>query len=207
MLDNIHWLGHSGFRINNKAGIIIYIDPFRLEAVEDRADLILITHEHYDHFSPEDIAKIKKAETEILIPVGSADKISGRVHGVKPGDRLEIKNLKIEVVPAYNLDKEFHPRENGWVGYIIEVDGLRIYHAGDTDLIPEMNDIKADVVLLPVSGTYTMTAREAAEATKRIKPKIAVPMHYGEIVGSAADAEEFARLAHGEVIIPPKEKN
>lgn len=190
---DIEWLGHSSFRINKD----IYIDPFQLSSTAP-AKLILITHSHYDHCSLEDIKKILAEKTVILAP---ADCISQLIRFEKAvlkvaklGDTFDINNIKIEAVPAYNINKQFHPKENEWLGYILTVNGKRIYHAGDTDLIPEMDDIKADIALLPVGGRYTMNAKEAAEAAKKIKPKIAIPMHYEKIVGTKADAEKFKEL-------------
>lgn len=137
----------------------------------------------------------------IVTVADCADKFRGDVRIMKPGDSLKIEGVAIEAVPAYNTDKPNHPKVNGWVGFIIEMGGSRIYHAGDTDLIPEMDEIKADIALLPVGGTYTMTAEEAAQAAERINPQVAIPMHYGEIVGSRADAEKFKRLCSCEVRI------
>ena len=200
----IKWLGQSGFEFKNEK--IIFIDPFQIET-EDKADVILITHSHYDHCSINDIKKISKPDTIIItIPdcqsklTSIADQIKN-ITLVKPGDKLKISALDLEVVPAYNIGKMFHPKEQEWVGFIITLNNLRIYHAGDTDLIPEMDSIKADVVLLPIGGTYTMNAEEAAQACKKINPKITVPMHYGSVVGTNADAERFKELCSAEVRI------
>jgi len=204
MVENIHWLGHDSFRIDGPA--TIYVDPWQLPAGVPQADLVLVTHDHYDHCSPEDVAKISKADTVIVTIAAAAKKLKGDVRVVKPGDSLTVKSIPIEVVPAYNVNKKFHPRDAGHVGFIITVDGQRIYHAGDTDFIPEMKDFKVDIALLPVSGTYVMTADEAANAAKAINPKVAIPMHYGEIVGSREDAERFRELYGGEVVILPLER-
>ncbi|RLC73801.1 MAG: MBL fold metallo-hydrolase [Chloroflexi bacterium] len=204
MVENIHWLGHDSFRIDGPA--TIYVDPWQLPAGVPQADLVLVTHDHYDHCSPEDVAKISKADTVIVTIAAAAKKLKGDVRVVKPGDSLTVKGIPIEVVPAYNVNKKFHPRDAGHVGFIITVDGQRIYHAGDTDFIPEMKDFKVDIALLPVSGTYVMTADEAANAAKAINPKVAIPMHYGEIVGSREDAERFRELYGGEVVILPLER-
>jgi len=204
MIENIHWLGHDSFRIDGPA--TIYVDPWQLPAGVPQADLVLVTHDHYDHCSPEDVAKISKADTVIVTIAAAAKKLKGDVRVVKPGDSLTVKGIPIEVVPAYNVNKKFHPRDAGHVGFIITVDGQRIYHAGDTDFIPEMKDFKVDIALLPVSGTYVMTADEAANAAKAINPKVAIPMHYGEIVGSREDAERFRELYGGEVVILPLER-
>ena len=198
MIENIHWLGHATFKIVTEDKII-YIDPFQLKK-KDQADIILITHEHFDHCSPEDVEKIQKPDTVIVTTSDCALKLSGEIKKVKPGDKINVKGIEIEAVPAYNTNKKFHPKENNWVGYIINIKGTKIYHAGDTDKIPEMKDFKnIDIALLPVSGTYVMTAEEAAEAATIINPKIAVPMHYGSIVGSEKDAKKFADLLKGKI--------
>jgi len=186
----IVWLGHDGFRID--AAKTIYIDPYEI-AGGKKADIILITHEHFDHCSPDDVAKIQQPETVIVTEKDSAKKLSGNVKVVSPGDSLTVDGVKIEAVPAYNVDKDFHPKANGWLGFIVEIEGARIYHAGDTDFIPEMRDFKTDIALLPVSGTYVMTADEAVEAALAIAPRIVIPMHYGSIVGGDQDAEKFKK--------------
>lgn len=202
MIEKIHWLGHSSFRIEGEK--IIYLDPWKLSD-RPQADIILVTHDHYDHCSPSDIASIQKSSTEIVCVKESRGKLSGNLHTAAPGDKFNFNGIEVEAVPAYNIDKDFHPKSKNWVGYIITIEGTRIYHAGDTDFIPEMHDIKCDIALLPVSGTYVMTAKEAVEAVKAIKPRIAVPIHWGEIVGSIDDAEYFKRHAPCEVIIMKKE--
>ena len=195
MIKNIKWLGHAGFAINALDKIIV-IDPFQIKEIAP-ADIILITHSHYDHCSVEDINKIKKPDTVIVTEAESAKKLSGNVRIVKPGDKINVSGVQIEAVEAYNTNKAFHPKANGWLGFIITVDGIRIYHAGDTDLIPEMDKFEADIALLPVSGTYVMTADEAVEAAKRLKPEIAFPMHFDSIVGSKEDAIKFKKDLEG----------
>jgi L-ascorbate metabolism protein UlaG (beta-lactamase superfamily) len=210
MIENIHWLGHDTFRIENDK--IIYTDPIKLKGRPPKADLILITHDHYDHCSPDDVAKLAKDDTVIVTIAAAAQKLKGDVRVVKPGESLVVHGIPIETVPAYNVNKfrspgvPFHPKESGHVGFIFTVGGLRIYHAGDTDVIPEMDDFEADIALLPVGGTYTRTAEEAAEAANRIKPKIAIPMHHGDIVGSVKDAQRFRDLCEMEVVIPSQER-
>jgi len=199
--EKIKWLGHASFQIKNSK--TIYVDPWELK-ISDPADIILITHQHYDHCSPEDIAKIQKEDTVIIAPEDCVQKLSGNIKAIKPQEALDIEGVKIEATAAYNLNKAFHPKTNSWVGFIVSLDDTRIYHAGDTDLIPEMDNIKADIVLLPVGGTYTMNAKQAAECANKINPKVAIPMHYGSIVGSSANAEEFKKLCNAEVRILSK---
>ena len=192
---NITWLGHDGFLIKGD-GKTIVIDPFQVKECEP-ADIILVTHQHYDHCSPEDVRKVQTASTVIITEADSAAKLSGDVRVVQPGDKLTVEGIPIEVVPSYNTNKSFHPKQNGWLGFIVTVEGVRIYHAGDTDLIPEMASFDADIALLPVSGTYVMTAEEAVEAAKMIKPQVVIPMHYDAIVGSSEDAQRFSDALSG----------
>ena len=196
MVKKIYWLGHDGFRIETAK--IIYIDPYQISG-GPAADIILISHEHFDHCSPEDVEKIQKQDTVIVTEKDSSKKLKGDIRVVKPGDRVEIGDIKIEAVPAYNTDKDFHPKKNQWLGFILEVEGIRIYHAGDTDRIPEMKSFNVDIALLPVSGTYVMTADQAVEAALDINPKIAIPMHYGAIVGDRSDAERFRDALKGKL--------
>jgi L-ascorbate metabolism protein UlaG (beta-lactamase superfamily) len=192
----IVWLGHDCFRIDGDK--IVYFDPYQISP-GTKADLILVTHEHFDHCSPGDIAKIQKPETVIVTEKDSAKKLEGNVKIVRPGQTIDVDEIKIEAVSAYNTDKTFHPKENGWLGFIVEMEGVRIYHAGDTDFIPEMNQFEVDIALLPVSGTYVMTAVEAIEAALAIRPKLAIPMHYGAIVGGDQDAKDFKIALEGKV--------
>jgi L-ascorbate metabolism protein UlaG (beta-lactamase superfamily) len=188
ILSKIVWLGHDGFRID--ASKTVYIDPYQISD-GPRADLILITHEHFDHCSPDDVAKIQHSGSVIITEKDSAAKLSGDVRVVNVGETISVDNITVEAVPAYNTNKDFHPKSKGWLGFIVEIDGVKVYHAGDTDFIPEMKDFNTDIALLPVSGTYVMTAKEAVEAALAINPKVAVPMHYGAIVGGGQDAENF----------------
>jgi len=213
LLDSIEWLGHSGFRI--RAGrALIYIDPYRVADDAPPADLILVTHGHYDHFSPQDVERLTKRDTWLVGPAAVAERASGRVHSIAPGETLDdelVRGVYVRAVAAYNTSKRdpegrpFHPREARWVGYELNVHGERLYHSGDTDVIPEMDRVTGvDVALLPVSGVYVMTAEEAAEAARRIQPRVAVPMHWGEHLGTDDDARRFAERAGVEVRILPK---
>jgi len=206
MVQNIHWLGHDSFRIDGKA--TIYVDPWNLSAGAPKADLILITHDHYDHCSPDDVARISKEGTVIVTIAAAARQLKGDVRVVRAGDSLTVGDTSIEVVPAYNVNKHFHPQSAGHVGFIFTMGDQRIYHAGDTDLIPEMDSIQADIALLPVSGKYVMTADEAVQAAQKIKPQVAIPMHYGAgVAGSIKDAKRFRDRLQGkvEVVILPQE--
>ncbi len=205
----IDWLGHAGFRIKSSAGKIIYIDPFQVGEVpeDNKADLILITHSHYDHCSLEDINKIIKPSSRIVVTADAQSKvlrtrIPVKIEIVEPGREFDFNHsARVGAVPAYNVDKSFHPKDESWVGYVIRLDDMIIYHSGDTDVIPEMQKLTGYkkngnqfVALLPVGGRYTMNPEEAFEAVKIIKPTLAVPMHFGKIIGGKEDAEEFVKL-------------
>ena len=210
MIENIHWLGHDSFRLDGSR--TVYIDPWKLGAVAQPADLILVTHDHFDHFSPRDIARLATPRTTLIGPAS----VTAQVEGVaavtlSAGETATVGGVTVTAVPAYNIDKfrrpgeEFHPRAAGGLGYVVELDGRRIYHAGDTDAIPEMREVRCDVALLPVSGTFVMTAEEAAEACRMITAAAAVPMHFGDTVGTAADASRFEALCAIPVIVLPLE--
>ena len=197
MTENIEVFTQNSIRIRSGVGTI-YIDPFRINEEPGDADFILITHDHYDHFSLEDIEKVSKLDTVIVVPekmTVKARDISGSVAGVetvKPGEHREIRGLELETVPAYNTLKPFHIKSAGWVGYILCIDGKRIYIAGDTDATKEAAAVRCDVALVPIGGTYTMDAKKAAELINEIKPAVAIPVHYGGIVGKPGDGQVFA---------------
>ncbi len=201
-VKNVHWLGHDTFRID--AEKVIYTDPFRLKAKDTlpKADIILVTHDHYDHCSPEDVRKIMKPTTVVVTSLSCALRLRGEVSAriVRRGQTTQIDSIGIEAVPAYNIGKQYHPLEKDGVGYVITVQGKRLYFAGDTDHIPEMRDLKnINIAFLPVSGTYVMTAEEAAHAALEIKPDVAIPMHYGAVIGTRMEAELFAEKLRGKI--------
>jgi L-ascorbate metabolism protein UlaG (beta-lactamase superfamily) len=209
----ITWLGHDGFRIQD--GQTVYIDPFQIGGSPPKADVILISHEHFDHLSAADLKKIVTPDTVIIAHHQSHSELSKlhvkEVKIMKPGDKLKAGKLEVEAVPAYNVNKfrepgkVFHPKEDGKLGFVLTVNGVRIYHAGDTDHIPEMKNTRAEIAILPVSGTYVMTPKEAAEATASINPQVVIPMHFGAIVGDRNDAETFRKLVNCQVEILEKE--
>jgi L-ascorbate metabolism protein UlaG (beta-lactamase superfamily) len=209
----ISWLGHDGFRIQN--GQIIYIDPFQI-AGGPKADIVLVSHEHFDHCNVDDLKKIVGPNTTIVAHEQSKSELEKtkpqEIKIVKPGDKIILGDLTVEAVPAYNVNKfrepgkPFHPKEDGKLGFILTVKGVRIYHSGDTDHIPEMKNIRTDIALLPISGTYVMTVDEAVAAAGSINPKLVIPMHYGAIVGSLDDAHAFQKKVKCEVKILEKEQ-
>ncbi len=209
MTDNITVFTHTSIRIRSKEKII-YIDPFKLKEEPHDADLIFITHDHYDHYSPEDIEKVCNPGTSIVVPEKMGSKVEkeggykGRIITVRPGTRDTIGGLEVEAVPAYNIMKAFHPKSAGFVGYILTIEGKRVYIAGDTDATKEAKAVRCDVALVPVGGTYTMDAVKAAELVNTIKPSVAIPTHYGNIVGTKADADIFAKNVKDPVCVEIK---
>ena len=203
MLENIEVFYQSSIKINR--GKVIYMDPYNISVNYNDADLIFITHSHFDHYSEDDIDKVKKKDTVIIVPYDLVTKVQNNgflkenIVAVKQYEEHTVKEIKFETVPAYNTNKPFHPKSNNWVGYILEIDGLRYYFAGDTDNNEDIRKVKCDVAFVPVGGTYTMTSTEAAEFTNIIKPKIAVPIHYGSIVGTKQDGEQFVSLLNPEI--------
>ena len=200
MLENIELLCHSSIRINKEK--IIYIDPYKIEKDYNDADLIFVTHDHYDHYSEEDIDKVKKEDTVIIAPEELLTKLLRKgisqdyIITVEPNKEYMTEGIKFETIPAYNTNKAFHPKENEWVGYVIEIQGSKYYIAGDTDITEENKKVKCDIAFVPVGGTYTMDFKEAAQLINEIQPKIAVPIHYGSVVGTEQDAIDFIRLLH-----------
>jgi len=193
MLTGINWLGHATVTIEAN-GVSVITDPFQVRS-PGSFDVILITHSHYDHLSLEDVEKVRGKKSIVVAPADCVEQLGANTSVVRAGDRIDCKNgVVVEAYPAYNIGKAFHPKEKGWVGYVVEIGERRVYVAGDTDRIPEMKNIRCDVAFLPAGGTYTMTAENAAEAVSDIDPAIAIPIHWGTIVGSRADAEKFVEL-------------
>jgi L-ascorbate metabolism protein UlaG (beta-lactamase superfamily) len=198
---DVQRIAHDTFRLGGSK--VIYTDPYQVKQ-SDNADVILLTHEHFDHLSLDDLKKVCSSKTTVVASPLCADGLKGvkakQVTFLKPGEKTKVDGIEIEAVPAYNINKfrepgkAFHPQGEDRLGFVLQMDGTRVYHAGDSDFIPEMKSIHCDIALLPVSGTYVMTAEEAAQAAEALKPKVVVPMHYGAIVGSDADAKKFKSL-------------
>jgi L-ascorbate metabolism protein UlaG (beta-lactamase superfamily) len=194
-------IAHDTFRVAGSK--VIYTDPFKVSK-EDRADIVLLSHDHFDHLSLDDLKKVCTPETTIvaspLCKGGLKDVKVKEKYFIEPGMKQNVGDVAIEAVPAYNINKfrepgkPFHPKEVMGVGFVFEMDGTRVYYAGDTDCIPEMKSVQCDIALLPVSGTYVMTVEEAAKAAQTISPKIAIPMHYAAIVGTDDDAKKFKSI-------------
>ncbi len=196
LLDRITVNEQSSIRIGTDK--VIYFDPFRIKDAPHDADIIFITHAHYDHFSPEDIEKVRKDGTVFVCPDSMLDDVKGNdvtreyIVPLLPGETADIEGLPVETVPAYNTNKKYHPKDNGWLGYIVTIDGVRVYVAGDTDVTDEAKAVECDIAFLPIGGTYTMTAQEAKELAKILSPAAAIPTHYGTVVGKASDYDAFA---------------
>lgn len=211
MTDHIEVFTQSSIRIKSQAGTV-YCDPFQMREESHDADFILITHDHYDHFSPDDIAKVGKKDTVLVVPEKMKSKareaagLVGTISTVNPENEYNLNGLEFETVPAYNNLKPFHPKSAKWVGYILKIDGQWIYVAGDTDATKENKQIKCDIALVPIGGTYTMDAKKAAELVNIIHPGIAIPIHYGSIVGKKEDADVFAANVNKPVKVEIKMK-
>lgn len=203
MLEGIKVNCHSSIKIQKDK--TIYVDPFRIKEVPHDADYIFITHSHYDHFDTKDILRVAKIDTVfIAVPeTKSSFQLLGvpedQIITVEPNEKYDVKGIKFKTVPAYNENKKYHPKENKWVGYIIELDGLKYYIAGDTDNINEIQDVKCDIAFLPIGGEFTMNAKEAADLANKIDSKVIVPIHYGELVGTEEDLKEFLKLTDKDV--------
>lgn len=197
LIDKIEVFKQNSIRIRDGKNVI-YVDPFELNEALHDASFILITHDHFDHYSPESIVKAANSETVLVVPekmLKKAEEVSksvGRIIAVRPGTSNDIAGLNFETVPAYNILKPFHPKSAEWVGYVLNVDGERVYIAGDTDATKEAKAVKCNAALIPIGGTYTMDAVKAAELANTICPDIVIPVHYGSVVGSPSDGEIFA---------------
>ena len=204
MIENVKCLGHSTIKIKDKDKII-YIDPYNIREDFNDGDYIFTTHNHYDHYSEEDIMKVRKENTIIVITedlyneVLSLGFLDEQIIKVKPYNSYEIKGIKFSTIPSYNTNKKFHPKENNWVGYILNIDNIKYYIAGDTDITEENKNAICDIAFLPVGGTYTMDYKEAAELANTISPKIVVPIHYGIVVGTKEDAIKFKDLVNEKI--------
>ena len=198
ILENIKVNTQSSIRIESGCGVI-YADPLGIDGEPHDADIILITHDHYDHFSVDDIARVAKEGCVMVVPekmakaAGDAGLVS-EIETVAPGESYTVKGLSFETVASYNKLKPFHPKKSGWVGYILDIDGCRVYIAGDTDMTKENSEVECDIAMVPIGGRFTMDAKEAADLINTIRPKVAVPIHYGSIVGNPADADKFSSL-------------
>ena len=203
MINNIKCLGHSSIRINNDK--IIYMDPYNIKECNNDADIIFITHSHYDHFSINDINKIKKNNTIIVVTEDIYMNVldlgfnEANIIKVLPNNNYIIDNIKFNTIPSYNINKNFHPKDNNWVGYLIEINNIKYYIPGDTDLIDEAKEVKCDILFVPIGGTYTMDYKEASILTNIIKPKVVIPIHYGSIVGSMEDSIKFKELVDKDI--------
>ena len=194
--DFIELLTHSSIRL--KGDVTIYCDPFNIKEATHDADIILLTHNHYDHFSPDDIAKVIKTDTVVLVPSSIDEEVRKKL-GKKcmvlsgdAGETFDFEYTDVKMVPAYNVNKQFHPQEAGWVGYLISMDDKLIYIAGDTDINDDIIDIRCDIAMVPVGGTFTMTAKEAADLVNQIGCEVAIPTHYGSVTGDESCAQVFA---------------
>ena len=203
MLENISIIHHSSIKFSDN--IKIYFDPYEINENNNDADIIFITHNHYDHYSENDIKKIYNANTKFIIPKDLEKELLNlgikkeNIITVAPNNNYNVLDISFKTIPAYNINKPFHPKENNWVGYLINYNNFTYYIAGDTDITEDNKLIKCDVAFLPIGGKYTMNYKEAAELTNIIKPKIVVPIHYGLIIGTTEDAIEFAKLINKDI--------
>jgi L-ascorbate metabolism protein UlaG (beta-lactamase superfamily) len=199
MNDDIKVFTQSSIRITNN-DLVIYVDPYGIDNDYNDADFVLITHSHYDHFSLKDIAKVRKGSTKFIIPKDLDGKLDNYII-LLPGEEYDDEYIKIKTIPAYNIDKPYHKREYGWLGYIVEINNTTYYFAGDTDCTKEAISVKCDVAFVPIGGTYTMDYMEAARLINIIKPNVAIPIHYGSIVGSYDDADKFKKYVNKDIMV------
>ncbi|MDD3368544.1 MAG: MBL fold metallo-hydrolase [Lachnospiraceae bacterium] len=203
MYEEIQVLTHSSIRITGEQ--TIYFDPFQIKEQTNDADIIFVTHEHFDHYSPEDIAKVKNTSTILVAPKSMEKELTNSgidmefTELVEPGDELEINTVKIEVVASYNVGKNFHTKEKRWVGYVVTMNDTQYYVAGDTDVNEDVEKVNCDVALLPIGGHYTMDKAEAAQLAEMIAPKLAIPTHYGSVAGNPQDGKDFAKLLEDKI--------
>ena len=194
LTDAITINAHSSIRIGGET--VMYFDPFHLRDAPHDADIVFITHDHYDHLSPEDIARVRKTTTLFVMPASCKKAVERSwldyCYFLSPGEKTEVCGVPVEAVAAYNSLKPFHPKKNGWLGYVVTVEGQRIYVAGDTDENKDNLAVQCDVALVPVGGTYTFDAKHAAKFVNKLRPAVAIPTHYGDIVGTLADGDAFA---------------
>ncbi len=211
-LGNVSVLAHSAIRIQSEDGTVIYFDPFELVDEPHDADCVFITHTHYDHLSPEDAAKVMNSRTVVVCPESALAETEQALDAAEyrtmaPGSSMELGAIAVEAVPAYNVEPErlgFHPKENGWVGYVVAVDGVRYYVSGDTDQNPDNETVKCDVALIPIGGTFTMDPAQAAQFANTLKPQIVVPTHYGSAVGKKEDVDAFEPLVDPAITVVRK---
>ena len=197
---HVTWFRQSAFRLRSESGTSIFIDPWRVPAGAGPADLILVTHPHHDHYDRKAIAGLSREGTAVVLPRSCA---SNGQNAITPGETFSTAGIRVTAVPAYNQAKAFHPKGSSWLGYVIEVDGLRVYHAGDTDVIAEMRDLRPDIALLPIGGLFAMDWRAGAEAARILKAGLAIPMHYGLLLGGRTAGCRFAcRVGPGAMVLP-----
>jgi L-ascorbate metabolism protein UlaG (beta-lactamase superfamily) len=190
-LKRLRWFGQSAFRISTDSGQVIFIDPFRVPAAAGPADLILVTHPHPDHFDRRAIVGLKGPGTAVVLPSSCAE---AGMESLSAGQTISFGAARVTGIPAYNLQKKFHPQSGHWLGYLVEVDGVKLYHAGDTDKVPEMRDLKPDIALLPIGGIFAMDWRTAADAAVLLKAGLSIPMHFGMLLGGRSAGTRFSRL-------------